>query len=128
MQFLRALIESRPFFTRIPDQALIVGDAGQGGHHLQAPRDAQGSYAFVYFPETSMTTTIDLSRLSAQKLRAWWYDPRTGVGTLIGVIDSSVKQAFTSPPYGPDWVLVLDDSSASYPPPGLDRWVGEGSK
>ena len=128
MQFLRALIESRPFFTRIPDQALIVGDAGQGGHHLQATRDAQGSYAFVYFPETSMTTTIDLSRLSAQKLRAWWYDPRTGVGTLIGVIDSSVKQAFTSPPYGPDWVLVLDDSSASYPPPGLDRWVGEGSK
>ncbi len=127
MQYLRALIESRPFFTRIPDQALIVGDAGQGGHHMQATRDGQGSYAFVYFPESATTATIDLSRLSGGKLRAWWYDPRTGVGTLIGLNDSTSKQAFTSPPYGPDWVLVLDDANAAYPPPGLDRWDGEGS-
>ena len=39
MLFLRKLVESRPFFSRIPDQSLIVGDAGKGGFHLQAARD-----------------------------------------------------------------------------------------
>ena len=84
MRFLRQLIESRPFFSRIPDQSLIVGDAGKGGLHLQATRDQKGSYAFVYFPQNDQTATIDLGRLRASRLRVWWYDPRTGIGTLQG--------------------------------------------
>ena len=44
MIFLRALIESRPFFSRIPDPALIVGGGGQGGSHAQATRDSFGSW------------------------------------------------------------------------------------
>jgi hypothetical protein len=50
MYFLRSLLESRPYFSRIPDQSLIVGDAGKGGLHLQATRDSAGSYALIYFP------------------------------------------------------------------------------
>lgn len=50
VQFLHALVESRPFLSRIPDQSLIVGDPGIGGSHLQATRDEAGSYAFIYFP------------------------------------------------------------------------------
>ena len=119
MQFLRHLVESRPFFARTPDPALIVGDPGAGGLHLQAARDQAGTYAFVYFPLNDEAATIDLARLSAPQLRVWWYDPRTGVGTLDGVIAGGGKRAFRSPAYGPDWVLVLDDASRDYPPPGL---------
>jgi hypothetical protein len=122
MQFLRALMESRPFFTRAPDQSLIVGDAGRGGQHIQATRDRDGSYALVYFPANDADATVDLGKLKASRIRAWWYDPRTGIGTLIGVLDGGMDKQFRTPSYGPDWVLVLDDDAAEFPPPGLSRW------
>jgi hypothetical protein len=122
MQYLRALVESRPYFDRIPDQALIVGDSGEGGQHLQAARDRNGSYAFVYFPANDVSKGIDLGKLSGKRIRTWWFDPRAGIGTLIGTFDEGMPVQFRTPPYGPDWVLVLDDEAAKYPPPGLSRW------
>jgi hypothetical protein len=117
--FLRALVESRPFFTRIPDQALVVGNPGAGGRHVQATRDTAGTFAFVYFPVMDATVTVDLGRLDDSKVRAWWFDPRTGLGTLQGEIEGGGHRDFRSPPYGPDWVLVLDAAGAGYGPPGL---------
>ncbi len=117
--YLRDLIRSRPFFTRIPDQALIAGDSGKGALHLQATRAADGSYAFVYFPASDQTADINLSRLHPGLLNAWWYDPRTGVGQPIGTYDAADHREFRSPSYGPDWVLVLDDAKMNFAPPGL---------
>jgi hypothetical protein len=122
MRFLRELMESRPYFNRVRDKSLIVGDAGKGALHMEATRDTEGSYAFVYFPINDLTTKIDLTSLRAKRLRGWWYDPRTGVGTLIGTLDAGPEVEFRSLPYGPDWVLVLEDPGAGYPPPGLKHW------
>ncbi len=122
MKFLRELMESRPYFSRIRDESLIVGDPGKGALHIEATRDSEGSYAFVYFPMNDLTAKLDLTKMKAKHLRAWWYDPRTGVGTLIGVLDAGPEVEFRSPPYGPDWVLALEDPDAGYPPPGLKPW------
>ena len=119
MQFLRALMESRPFFTRIPDQSLILSDDKGGGQHIQATRDRAGTYAFVYFPASDLEAVVDLSKLKGTKIRTWWYDPRTGIGTLVGAIDRGQQKSFRSPAYGPDWVLILEDEASGYPPPGL---------
>ncbi len=119
MQFLRALMESRPFFTRIPDQSLILSDERRGAQHIQATRDREGTYAFVYFPASDSDARVDLGKLRGSKVRAWWYDPRTGIGTLVGIVDRDQQKEFRSPAYGPDWVLVLEDDAARYPPPGL---------
>lgn len=119
--FLRALVESRPYFSRLPDQALIVGAPGSGGLHLQATRDRDGTYAFVYCPENDQDLTLDLSRLSGSVLNVWWYDPRTGVGTFSGTVPGGGQRAFRTPSHGPDWVLAIDDAAAGYAPPGLGR-------
>jgi len=119
VQFLRRLVESRPFFDRQPDQSLIVGDPGSGGFHLQATRDAAATYALVYFPLNDLTCTINLGRLCSPRIKAWWYDPRSGVGTLLGQIKANGQRAFKSPSYGPDWVLVLDTVEGNFDPPGL---------
>ena len=121
MVFLRELIESRPFFTRIPDEAMISSGAGEGAMHMQATRGSDGSYAFIYFPAMDQTAEIDLSRLRPGALKAWWYDPRTGIGVLLGLIQGGGKRTFRSPPYGPDWVLVLDSVAAEFAPPGLSK-------
>jgi hypothetical protein len=119
MRFLRELIESRPFFARVPDQSHLVGGGGSGGQHLQATRDEAGTYAFVYFPTNDLAATVDLGKLRAGRVRAVWYDPRTGFSSPIGEIDSGAPREFRSPPFGPDWVLVLDSVAARYGMPGV---------
>jgi hypothetical protein len=122
MHHLRALMESRPFLTRIPDQSMIVGGVEQGPRHMQATRDESGSYAMIYLPAAGQTVTVDASKLSGKRLNAWWYDPRTGKAERIkGDYPVGGKLEFTTPAQGPDWVLVLDDAAKRYPKPGAAR-------
>ncbi len=118
--FLRRLIESRPFFNRIPDQTVIASGAGVGGDHIQATRDREGSYLFVYFPHSDARASLDISFLNGSERRGWWYDPRTGIGTPLELKTGGSRLDVATPPYAPDWVLVLEDAKAGYLPPGLD--------
>jgi hypothetical protein len=108
MQYLRALIESRPMLTRIPDQGLIVQDAGVGGEHSCAARDEQGRYAFIYLPVTK-PVAVNINHLAGPSVTARWYDPRSGEWSLE-ILRTRVRGelTFTPPGDGPDWVLVLD--------------------
>jgi Protein of unknown function (DUF4038)/Putative collagen-binding domain of a collagenase len=119
MPFLRYLIESRPFFSRIPAQDMIVGQPTEGGRHMQATRDRTGTYALIYVPTSDQKVVVNAGALAPGRLRPWWYDPRTGVGARMDDIDGASSLEFTSPPDGPDWVLVLDRVNAGYGPPGL---------
>ena len=67
--------------------------------------------------------------LSGNKIKAWWFDPRTGSSTLIGEYNNSGVQSFNVPGMskeldwlrsgrGCDWVLVLDDAAKNYNEPG----------
>lgn len=116
MQHLRRLVEARPFLERVPDQALIAGDAGSGPAHLQATRGDDGSYAFVY-TALGQPFTLELGRLSGSTLRACWYDPRTGAWDDAGPFPRRGSRTFTPPSHGRgnDWVLVLDDAARGYP-------------
>lgn len=119
MRCIRALIESRPFLARIPDQSLLVSDAGTGTDYVQATRDAEGSYAFVY-SASGQPFTVDLTTLSGETLTVWWYDPRTGEAQSDGLISRAASVVLIPPSRGEgrDWVLVLDDSARNYPTPG----------
>jgi hypothetical protein len=120
MRHLKALMLSRPYFTRIPDQSLIVGHPGESARHIQGTRDRLGSSAMVYVPE-GRPVTVDLTRIAGPTAVAWWYDPRTGTSTHIdGAIPTSGLRTFAAPTKGPeaDWVLVIDDAAKNFPAPG----------
>ena len=117
VQHARALLLSRPFLTRIPDQSLIVSDVGAGTHHVRATRDREGRYALVYLP-SSKPVELDLTHLAGEHLRGFWYDPRTGIAHAIGMIEKQARARFTPPGGGPDWVLVLDDAASEFSVPG----------
>jgi len=112
MRHARALMESRPFLTRIPDQSVIAGDPGKGAEHLQATRDSGGSYAMVYSP-LGRPFRVRMDKLAGSKVRAFWFDPRTGKTTAIGEFPNNGEREFTPPTSGEtnDWVLVLDDTA-----------------
>jgi hypothetical protein len=124
MQYLRALMESRPMLERIPDQWLIANDPLGTTERMQACRGSDGSYAFIY-TATGKKMKIRLidgpyPKLSGKTIRGWWYDPRQGTATAIGEFEKTGFHDFTPPSSGPgnDWVLVLDDASKNFAAPG----------
>ncbi|MCX5637207.1 MAG: glycoside hydrolase family 140 protein [Planctomycetota bacterium] len=121
MMHVRNLLESRPFLTRVPDQSLISGEAGNGGEHIQATRG--DDYAFIYLPFGQKVAVV-LGKISGQKVKTWWFDPRTGEAKIIGTYPNSSTREFDppgEPARGNDWVLVLDDADKRFPEPGTIR-------
>jgi hypothetical protein len=125
MRFGRRLIESRPYFTRIHDNSIIVPDKiaasvpGNGSYRFVATRDEQGTYAMVYAP-VGRAFTVRTDVIKAGKLVAWWYNPRNGEAIRIGTFPNTDTRTFTPPDKGEnlDWILVLDDATKNYPAPG----------
>jgi hypothetical protein len=124
----RRLLESRPVLSRIPDDSILEPlpvptlVPGAGTRHFAAARDTNGSFAFVYVP-VGRSFQVNLAKLSGEKIRAWWFNPRDGQAVKIGEFDRSGTREFTPPTPGEllDWVLVLDDVSKGYPIPGMRR-------
>jgi Protein of unknown function (DUF4038)/Putative collagen-binding domain of a collagenase len=119
MQHLRRLIESRPFTGGIPDQSMLGTVSPEWAKHQRAFRDSGGRYAMFYLPNPQDFTVKPQGKLGGQRLRAWWYDPRSGAATLIGEFVQSASLEFTIPDTGPDWVLVLDSAEQNFPAPGI---------
>lgn len=125
MQYARALLESRPFLTRIPDDEVLATNAiptampGAGRYHFAATRDSEGSYAMVYAP-VGRTFKVRMDKVAGAKVVAWWFNPRDGKATRIGTFENKGERGFTPPNPGEmlDWVLVLDDAARKFPPPG----------
>lgn len=124
--YLRKLMESRPYFTRIPSPDFIVQDEvhssipGAGRYRFVATMDSEGSYAMVYAP-IGRSFSVKTNMLKAEKITAWWYCPRTGKATKIGkFVNDGKPRSFIPPMPGEamDWVLVLDDAAKKYPAPG----------
>jgi hypothetical protein len=125
MHHARALLESRPFLTRVPADDVIVVDRvrtsvpGAGRYRFVATRDSAGSFAMVYAP-IGRRFSVRMNAIAGSKVRAWWFNPRTGTASEIGVFAADGTREFVPPDPGEmlDWVLVLDDVAKSYAAPG----------
>jgi hypothetical protein len=114
----RRLIESRPFLSRIPDQSIIVPAYYPETDYVAATRG--DGYAFIYFP-TGWSADIILDKISADKVIAYWFDPRKGEAKLIETFPGKGTRKFIPPSNGRgnDWILVLDDASKGFKSPGM---------
>ncbi len=128
MRHLRSLMESRPFLSRIPDQSLLLTEENFGSAYIQVTRDGvlgekDASYIMAYL-SIARGLKLDTSVIEGGRLKAWWYDPRTGLAYFI---ESFENEGTYSPKWedrvsldmgGPDWVLVIDDAERGYGKPG----------
>jgi hypothetical protein len=131
MRHARRLLESRPFLTRVPDDTIILPHEvpgavpGAGQRRFAATRDASGSYAMVYAP-LARPFRVRMDCVKGPAVKAWWFDPRTGEAQASGEFPAAGERRFDPPHPGEmmDWVLVLDDASRGYPPPGGGAGAG----
>jgi hypothetical protein len=122
MRYLRRLLESRPYLSRVPDQSLLSAPQPDGPDHMQATRG--DGYALIYFP-TGRPASIVLDGIAKGPIRATWFDPRTGAAHEIAVTEGKGQRTFTppgSPGRGNDWVLVLDADAKHFGVPGAGSY------
>lgn len=112
MQFLKKLLLSKDYLSRIPDQSL-VNEQGERYNYLVATRG--NDYAFIY-TYTGRKISVNLGKWKADKVRCSWYDPRNGQYQVIGVVANKGAKIFTPPGIeqnGNDWVLVIESVDAT---------------
>jgi len=125
MQYGRRLMESRPYFTRVPDETVVVTGPvptampGAGRYRFVATRDEEGRYAMVYAP-VGRRFQVRMEKIRGARVVAWWFNPRDGKAQRIGEFPNTGERWFTPPDVGEalDWVLVLDDAAQGYGAPG----------
>ena len=121
----RALLESRPFLTRMPDNSLIVpanvpnGIPGAGTKFMNATRSMDGAYGMIY-SATSRSYVLNPQSLSGKTFQFWWFNPRDGGHVNLRLFPRSSLIEVTPPFKGEDldWILVIDDAAQGFPPPG----------
>ncbi len=109
MQYARYLLESKPYFSRVPDQSVLLSDTGDKNERITATRDTDGTYILVY-SEAGKGFTLSTSALIGKKISFCWLDPRNGQYSQKNVVINNGSADFTPPTsgIGNDWVLVLD--------------------
>jgi len=113
MRYLRALVESKPILSRVPDDSLIIserGAIGQDTNYVTATRDEAGTWAWVYSSHGG-PFTIDLAALSGPNIAPCWIDPRTGARFPLETRKAEAEHEFDPPGIerrGNDWVLTLE--------------------
>jgi hypothetical protein len=108
MIHLKSLMLSRSYFDRAPDQSLIAGQNGTQYNRLLATRG--NDYAMIY-AYNGNNMNVNMGKIDGERVKASWYNPRTGKTTSIGEFDNKGVQSFNPPgdeKEGNDWVLILD--------------------
>ena len=114
MQYGRRLLESRPVLTPRAgrfadrDQPRADGRAWRGRYRFSGTRE-RASFAMIYVP-AGRPFSVRKGTVSGERMKAWWFNPRTGEATDLGEHTTGEVQRFTPPQLGEelDWVLVLD--------------------
>ena len=115
MHWLKALLLSRPYFERVPDETLIAGQ-GERYDYLAATRGRR--YAFIYTCN-GRTMKINMGKIEGELVKASWYNPRDGSQQDIGLLVNKGVHVFDPPGElvnGNDWVLVLDGTEGQVVP------------
>ena len=125
LHFIRGLLYSRPYFARIPDQALVL--AGQDraiARRIGAMRDGRrrkrdATYVMAYLA-CPKDAVLDTGAIAGKKLNVYWFNPADGKHERIGMnVANTGKLHLKKRTHGHDWVVVVDDAARHYPPPGM---------
>ena len=113
MKYLKNLMLALPFFERIPDQSLIVGENKERYDYVIATRG--NDYLLVY-NYSARPMEINLTKISGEKKNIWWYNPQNGKLEYIGLFDNKVTTFVYDCGYmsGNDRVLIAVDSRKDY--------------
>lgn len=106
MMYIKNLMLEFPFTEGVADASII---ANQGEKYDYLPAIKGKEYALIY-TYNGRKITVNMGKISGNKVTATWYNPRNGEKTQIGIFDNKGKKEFQpsgKKEDGNDWVLIL---------------------
>ena len=76
----------------------------------------RGSDYLLVYNYSARPMQIDLTKISGEKKKAWWFNPQNGSMTYIGEFENKITDFQYDAPYmrGEDRVLVVTDATKDY--------------
>lgn len=113
MKYLKMLMLTFPFRERIPDQTIIVGQNGERYDRIIATR---GNDYMMIYNYSGRPMQIDLTKISGEKKRVWWFNPSNGTLKYIGEFDNKITDFAYDGAYmnNSDRVLIAIDAQKDY--------------
>ena len=108
VRYIKELRLSHEYFSFRHAPELLAGNYAGMGHMVAGRGD---DYGYVYAP-LGLPFTVNLAVFTgSDKLRAKWFDPRTGKTEIITVFPAAGQTTVVPPTQGKgnDWVLILEE-------------------
>jgi hypothetical protein len=114
LHYIKTLLYSHPYLTRIPDQSLVL--AGQGTNvatRVQATRDGtwghnDSTYIMAYI-SSPQTVTLNTGVIAAPVLNVSWFNPVTGSSEVMDAkLPNPGSLTLEKRRQGGDWVVVIE--------------------
>jgi len=108
MKHLKNLMLKYPYFERVPDQTIVVGDKEKKYNRIIATR---GKNYFLVYTYTGRTFKVDLDKIDGTKINTYWFNTRNGESEFlkkynkIGIVEFNPPG---EPDNGNDWVLIIE--------------------
>lgn len=87
MKYVRRLMLAFPYFERVPDQTIIVGENGTRYNRLIATRG--NDYLLVY-NYTGSQMRIDMRKIAGTQKKLFWMDAATGHLLYVGEVSNKI--------------------------------------
>jgi len=118
MTVFKQIATSRQWWDMIPDQSVFTYGESSGRTLNTAMRNSSRTCIMVYLSEQTHFV-LEMNRIATAQARATWVNPQTGetkpggmyrTGNLIpgNTFPERISQAFTTPDFWEDAVLILD--------------------
>ena len=115
MKFMKDLFEVLPWQKMKLNQDLILNNTPENESYILAAMDDNKNVMMAYTP-TGKSINLDLTRMGSKKVKAYWFNPRSGKMLGIGDYETKKTQEFKpwSDGWGSDFLLLVVDATASF--------------
>jgi hypothetical protein len=115
MKYMKELLVSFPWQEMINDQSIILNENPQDSGYIICATGNKKDFIIAYTP-MGRAVKSDISRINAQKVKAYWYNPRSGKSIKTGEYSTTDTPEFKpwSTGRGSDFILVILDINSNY--------------
>jgi len=115
VMFMKALLTAFPWQEMTNDQSIISNENPEDSSYVVCTIGKNKDFVLAYIP-MGKAIQIDLSKMNAKNVSAFWYNPRDGKSRKIGEYHTNETPVLKpwSIGRGSDFVLVIKDINAEY--------------
>ncbi len=113
MLYMKNLLTSFPWQNMANDQSLILNDNPEDHGYIVCAIGLDKDFIIAYTP-WGKPIQLDLSKILSNRVKAFWYNPRSGDSSLIGTYLTSEKPSFNpwATGRGSDFLLIILDENS----------------